>query len=163
MYCKHCGKQIADDSKFCQYCGGKQDDASTPTNQETKPEESKEEKVVEIPTIKANLSDNTKWWIIGCGIWFVINLYWLFAGDKSGSANEHFMPFYSDGFDSSYSYYDITEFIVYVIGLPFIAWGLVMLNKKLNEDANSNNQAPTTTTPANENKDNNINDALGLK
>ena len=21
MYCKHCGKEIADDSKFCQYCG----------------------------------------------------------------------------------------------------------------------------------------------
>lgn len=25
MYCKHCGKQIADDSSFCQYCGGKVD------------------------------------------------------------------------------------------------------------------------------------------
>ncbi len=25
MYCKHCGKQIADDSAFCQYCGGKID------------------------------------------------------------------------------------------------------------------------------------------
>ena len=24
MYCKHCGKEIADDSKFCQHCGGKQ-------------------------------------------------------------------------------------------------------------------------------------------
>ena len=24
MYCKHCGKVIADDSKFCQHCGGKQ-------------------------------------------------------------------------------------------------------------------------------------------
>ena len=22
MYCKHCGKEIADDSVFCQYCGG---------------------------------------------------------------------------------------------------------------------------------------------
>lgn len=25
MYCKHCGKEIADDSKFCQYCGGRID------------------------------------------------------------------------------------------------------------------------------------------
>ena len=25
MYCKHCGKQIADDSMFCEFCGGKQD------------------------------------------------------------------------------------------------------------------------------------------
>ena len=23
MHCKHCGKQIEDDSKFCTYCGGK--------------------------------------------------------------------------------------------------------------------------------------------
>ena len=21
MYCKHCGKEITDDFKFCQYCG----------------------------------------------------------------------------------------------------------------------------------------------
>lgn len=25
MYCKYCGKQIADDSTSCQYCGGKVD------------------------------------------------------------------------------------------------------------------------------------------
>lgn len=25
MYCKHCGKEIADDSKFCRYCGEAQD------------------------------------------------------------------------------------------------------------------------------------------
>lgn len=29
MYCKHCGKQITEDSSYCQYCGGKQDDSST--------------------------------------------------------------------------------------------------------------------------------------
>ena len=23
MYCKHCGKQITDDSSFCKYCGEK--------------------------------------------------------------------------------------------------------------------------------------------
>lgn len=28
MYCKHCGKQIADDSSFCQYCGGKLDNST---------------------------------------------------------------------------------------------------------------------------------------
>lgn len=25
MYCKHCGKEIADDSKFCNHCGKEQD------------------------------------------------------------------------------------------------------------------------------------------
>ena len=38
MYCKHCGKQIADDSTFCQYCGGKVDAPA---------QESKEDSVVE--------------------------------------------------------------------------------------------------------------------
>lgn len=28
MYCKQCGKQIADDSKFCRYCGSTQDEPS---------------------------------------------------------------------------------------------------------------------------------------
>ena len=28
MYCKHCGKEIVDDSKFCNYCGGVQDEMS---------------------------------------------------------------------------------------------------------------------------------------
>ena len=29
MYCKNCGKQIADDSKFCKYCGTLVDDSMT--------------------------------------------------------------------------------------------------------------------------------------
>ena len=28
MYCKYCGKEIADDSKFCNYCGGIQEKMS---------------------------------------------------------------------------------------------------------------------------------------
>ena len=160
MYCKHCGKQIADDSKFCQNCGGIQDDVSLQNcSAETTSKATEEKKIVEIPKIKANLSDTTKWWICGCGIWVVINLYWLFAGDKSSSASEYFQPF-SDQMDSSYSYYDITEFIVYVIGLPLIAWGLTMLNKKLNNDSENSTQSLESDTR----KDNNdINDALGLK
>ena len=159
MYCKHCGKQIADDSKFCQHCGGSQEDTTTTFSTEVKSDSPKQEKVVEIPTIKANFSDKTKWWIIGCGIWVVINLYWLFAGDKSSNANEYFQPF-SENMDSSYSYYDITEFIVYVIGLPFIIWGIVMLNKKLNSDSETSNDPPTPEVKRENNSD--INDVLGL-
>lgn len=156
MYCKHCGQQIADDSKYCQHCGGIQDDTSAISSQENSNAE--EHKIVEIPTIKTNLSDSAKWWIVGCGLWLVLNLYWLFAGDKSHTASEHFMPFYSEGFERSSSFYDISEFIVYVIGLPFVAWGLVMLNKKLNEDSNNFNPPSKKTTDEND-----INDALGLK
>ena len=159
MYCKHCGQQIADDSKYCQHCGGIQGDVSVTSSQENSNSANAEErKSVETPTIKANLSDSTKWWIIGYGLWLVLNLYLLFASDKFSDANEHFMPFYSEGFECSRSYYDISEFIVYVIGLPFAIWGLVMLNKKLNED--SNNINPPSKKSTNEND---INDALGLK
>lgn len=34
MYCKHCGKQIADDSTFCQFCGGRVDSTATPADKE---------------------------------------------------------------------------------------------------------------------------------
>lgn len=163
MYCKHCGKQIADDSKFCQHCGGSQEDSTTLNQTQSTPEEKSDEKVVEIPTIKANFSDSTKWWIICCGIWFVLNMYWLFAGDKSSSASEYFQPF-SERMDSDRSYYDFSEFIVYVFGLPFIVWGLVMLNKKLNSDSEDSTSSTTSSsTDVNKsNEESNINDALGL-
>lgn len=74
------------------------------------------------------------------------------------------MPFYTDGLDNDGSYYDISEFIVYVIGLPFIVWGLVLLNKKLNSDSEGN--MSSTTSPSIDtkktNEESNINDALGL-
>jgi len=54
MYCKHCGKQIADDSSFCQYCGGKVDaqildnqQASTnPTEKSTETEQQSAQEVI---------------------------------------------------------------------------------------------------------------------
>lgn len=44
MYCKHCGKEIADDSKFCQHCGERQFDV------ESKNDESNE-KIIQIHNI----------------------------------------------------------------------------------------------------------------
>lgn len=160
MYCKHCGKEIADDSKFCRHCGGMQDDSTTTNQRQETSDVENKENVVEIPTIRTNLSDTTKWWIIGCGIWVVLNLYWLFAGDKYDSAGKHFMPFYTEGLDDSGSYYDISEFVVYVIGLPFVCWGLAMLNKTINDTAESGTQQPPQQIVTKE--DNDINDALGL-
>jgi len=131
MYCKHCGKEIADDSKFCQHCGGKQDvlSDSTKSVESVADKESSKGNVIEIPTIKANFSDNTKWILFGYGIWFVLNLYWLFAGDKSSSAANYFQPF-SRELSSSMSYYDMSEFIVYVIGVPLAIWGFLLYRNK---------------------------------
>ncbi len=134
MYCKHCGKEIADDSKFCQHCGGSQFESSAATSTEANTNSPQKEKVLEIPTIKTNFTEKTKWWIIGYGLWVVLNLYWLFAGTKSGDASDYFQPF-SEKIDSRYSFYDISEFIVYVIGLPLIIWGIIMYNKKKKENS----------------------------
>ena len=133
MYCKHCGKEIADDSKFCQFCGGKQDilsDSTKNAESDTK-KESTRGKVIEIPTIKTNFSDKTKWILFGYGIWFVFNLYWLFAGDKSEYAASYFQPFADVPWEKE-SYYDITEFIVYVIGVPLAIWGFLFYRKRYN-------------------------------
>ena len=36
MYCKHCGKQLDDDSIYCKYCGKTQEPTETPYEQSTK-------------------------------------------------------------------------------------------------------------------------------
>ena len=36
MYCKHCGREIADDSKFCRHCGGSQTIEDAPHNDVSK-------------------------------------------------------------------------------------------------------------------------------
>lgn len=51
MYCKYCGKQIADDSTFCQYCGGKlltqqTDDITTVEEQSLESNKEKQEIVL---------------------------------------------------------------------------------------------------------------------
>lgn len=47
MYCKHCGKEITEDSKFCRHCGGKLDDIEQDIhsiNDISKPESDEKEK-----------------------------------------------------------------------------------------------------------------------
>lgn len=148
MYCKHCGKQIADDSKFCQYCGGKQEEltSSTPSKEiftGMSKEEKKKEKVVVIPTIKTNFSDKTKTWIAVYCLWTVLNAYWLFAGDKSSRAAEYFQPFSEKIDSSSDSYYDFSEFLVYVIGLPIAIWSIKLRKKTKNQNQKNSSDNPT--------------------
>ena len=56
MYCKKCGKEIADDSRYCQHCGGFQEENAGFTN----------------------LSVKGKKWLWFYGICFVANLIMLF-------------------------------------------------------------------------------------
>ena len=48
MYCKKCGKQISDDSKFCRYCGSEQD-SSVEQIAQTNIINDKVDKVIEAP------------------------------------------------------------------------------------------------------------------
>lgn len=43
MYCKHCGKQISDDSTFCQFCGGRVDIISTSVPQKSNDTDTEED------------------------------------------------------------------------------------------------------------------------
>ena len=125
MYCKNCGKEIADDSKFCQHCGTAQ--LEVQVNEPTPVvEQPKKEVVIEIPSIKTNLSNKAK---IGIGIysvWFLVNLLCMFLDANSAShASRKFYPFDSD----LIRYYDFTEFLVYTIIAPLAIFGLYKLWK----------------------------------
>ena len=101
MYCKHCGKEIDDNSTFCMHCGKSQ--GNTPKRILSKPV-----------------------WIFYL-IWAISNLY-LLMGVKEDYSAHYFYPFTSDQWDNDYyityqyswdkGFYDFSEFIVYVFILP---------------------------------------------
>ena len=57
LYCRHCGKQIASDSQFCQYCGGKVENGllANETNEEPEPI-----KIEIVKPAKVNNGDNAR-------------------------------------------------------------------------------------------------------
>jgi uncharacterized membrane protein YvbJ len=73
MYCKKCGREIADDSKFCQYCGTAQ--VSDP---QQVVEEPKKDVTLEIPSIKTDISKEAKICIGVYAVWFLVNLVCIF-------------------------------------------------------------------------------------
>ena len=136
MYCKHCGKEIADDSKFCQHCGGKQEDSfASPTNNEVRSEEpKKQEKVIEIPTIKTNLSDNQKKWIGIYVAWALLNFIFIFIKGTYDGSNRYFFPFQASGRNTwDLEYYDFSEFLVYAILLPLIVFFIYKYKEKISK------------------------------
>ena len=136
MYCKHCGKEIADDSKFCQHCGGKQEDSfASPTNNEVKSEEpKKQEKVIEIPIIKTNLSDNQKKWIGIYVAWALLNFIFIFIKGTYDGSNRYFFPFQASGRNTwDLEYYDFSEFLVYAILLPLIVFFIYKYKEKISK------------------------------
>lgn len=125
MYCKNCGKEIAEDSKFCQHCGALQsseiaDDSKTKSS-EFRP--------------KFQLSSTTKFGILIYVAWFFLNFACIYIGGQyfhtelfgpTTTAYDYFYPFAGD-----ISCYDFSEFLVYAIVLPIIIIVFVKVGKKL--------------------------------
>lgn len=119
MYCKHCGKEIAGDSKFCQHCGKQL-------------AENKGNVANSNSIIGYWLSTFNKKYVFLYAIWLVLNVLFLcFGKSEIGvrgwnrwhySPQEYFFPFTDNEltyfFDASY--YDITEFVVYVVLIPLL-------------------------------------------
>ena len=91
MYCKHCGKEIADDSKFCQHCGGKLDNVV---------EVIKDETHIEKKVSKLFSSINKKY-LYAYIIWVIINAILLCLGNDDYSTHK-FYPFTGYYYSDSY-------------------------------------------------------------
>ena len=92
MYCKHCGKPIADDSSFCQYCGSKVDSCLIQKNDNTSINENNiKPSINKGNTIKKNANYQQQHlktlkrvgkWILVCvcvsllGFWDSKKIYW---------------------------------------------------------------------------------------
>ena len=111
MYCKHCGKEIADDSEFCQHCGGKLDN-----DIEIIKGEAPNDKI-----LSKLFSNINKKYLYAYIIWVVINTILLVSGGGNIGSTSYFYPFTSgSGYFFNYHYYDSTEFITYVILIPLL-------------------------------------------
>ena len=116
MYCKHCGKEIADDSKFCQHCGGEQDFNSKPINKSV--------------------------WIIYF-IWFLSNLYMLIDGGTGNKAGYYFYPFtahydFYTFYNWDMDFYDFSEFFVFVFVVPAFLYVIYRrYNKQIDKAINT--------------------------
>ena len=98
MYCKHCGKEIAEDSKFCKHCG--------------EPQRSDQQSV----TIKPI-------WIVYF-IWALVNFY-LLMGEKWNVSSSYFYPSLLSTYKDVHwnkDTYDFSEFVVYVFVIPAILY-----------------------------------------
>ena len=98
MYCKHCGREIDDNSTFCKHCGKSQDNSNKSLG-------------------------NKPIWIIYL-IWAVANLYLLMGNKYSDSLSDYFFPSIFSGGNVPWNkcYYDFSEFIFYVFILPSILY-----------------------------------------
>lgn len=125
MYCKECGKEIAENSRFCCFCG---------TLQKMPPNNISNSQVVnphKIQNIQGFFGFQISKQIIGFYLlWFLIQLILLLVNwNASSSANKYFW-FFSKG--SDLNDYDLSEFILYTV-VPLIVLIIINLFRKPKE------------------------------
>lgn len=131
MYCKQCGKEIADDSNFCRHCGSKQD-GSQFVSVHTLMEFWNKHKIV--------ISLWLAWALLHFSLWmssdndgdghymfypFDEPLSTIINGDYIGTLKVDFLD------DHIIYYYDFTEFFFYVVTFPLILYLLWKLFSKV--------------------------------
>ena len=95
MYCKGCGKEVADDSKYCQYCGIKLVNNADATNKRS---------LLLSALARVKLSNKAKTILSYYMVWFVINMICLIFYDKNRDASDWLFPFVS----TDLRYYDLS-------------------------------------------------------
>ena len=110
MYCKHCGREIDDNSSYCKYCGKPQDNrVSTPNS------------FIDFVYKKPILSSYI--------LWVIINTVCLSSGKKCGEYYNLLFPkfcledyYYENSSSNVFNLgnYQITDFIVYTILIPLV-------------------------------------------
>lgn len=141
MFCKNCGNEIDDESKFCKFCGI---DLSE-SKKESRTELNKEDYIVNLKlegkinhSIKSSPTSFLssllqKHPALSCSyiIWLVLNLVFLAAGENESG----FWPYIdADRCSWDLDRYGLMEFLVYAILIPFATLslykGLIKINNK---------------------------------
>lgn len=115
MYCKKCGKEIPNDSTYCNHCGTRQIPQKV-TVEFNKPNISEDDVRKGILSIFSTVSKSVKWiwkqlypkyWLIVFGVWVILMLILQFT------------PLYND-----YSYYADLFSVICIVGLTVILLAL---------------------------------------
>lgn len=125
MYCKYCGKEITDDSKFCHHCG-----KNLAMTEEKSTDKENRGGIVGQYVVK------NKQTLLVYAIWLVLNILLYCFGQTPEyyikNQHDYFYPFTLNNYTTLFyvGYYDITELIVYVILIPLLLYFYInVLNK----------------------------------
>lgn len=157
MYCKNCGKEIDDSSRYCKFCGtdlSENEISRNPdkngsgyrTNVQLDGKINHSLDPNQVTSIKAFLQSNA---VLICtySIWFILNVvFWAAGEDENG-----FWPYNgNDHLSWDLDRYGLTEFLVYVLLIPFVTLsmykGLIKIYDSRNPEKHKENKINVIVT-----------------